>query len=167
MSRPHMPRRPASEKEAWLAVAGALRQSSAPPEPDASLLAAWLEGRLDEAEAAPVESWIAREPLVASERLEALRASLAAEPEKTPPRLLLRLRAMAPVRRSITISNRRVWQSLPQAAGLAAAVMLGVFGAYGGYSLGISGALAVEQAESLVAHEALAELVDLDDDLFF
>ena len=87
-----------SEKAAWLAVADALRRSDEQSEPDALLLAEWLEGRLDEAEAAPIEKWIARDPKAAHARIVDLRASLAEEAPTVPARLLLRLRAIAPRR---------------------------------------------------------------------
>jgi anti-sigma factor RsiW len=55
-------------------------------EPDFGLLAAWLDGRLDEAEAAPVEAWLARDP-------EALAALAAPAPEPGPAPLDLVRRA--------------------------------------------------------------------------
>ncbi len=138
-----------SEKAAWLAVADALRRSDEQSEPDALLLAEWLEGRLDEAEAAPIEKWIARDPKAAHARIVDLRASLAEEAPTVPARLLLRLRAIAPRRASFGSSNVvRLWRRLPEVAALAAAIALGTFGAYGGYEMGMKAALAHEQSQS-------------------
>src|SRR3546814_10589964 len=51
-------------------------------EPDPDTLAAWLDGRLDEAEAGPVEGWVAARPEVA-----AFVASLRADPDRKSTRL--------------------------------------------------------------------------------
>lgn len=163
MTSPERPARPDQGAAAWLAVAAALRQGPRPAAPDANLLAAWLEGRLDEAEAAPVETWIAQEPATAAERLAELRATLAAEAPAAPQRLLLRLRAQGPQPRPAArpAPLRRL---LPQAAGMAAALLLAVSGAYGGYEMGLRGALAAERAETLIAETALADLAVPADD---
>ena len=57
----------------WRALAAASGAGRA-PEPDALLLAAYAEGRLDEAAAAAVEDWLAEEP----ERLADVAAARAA-----------------------------------------------------------------------------------------
>src|SRR5690625_5113072 len=100
MSRPQRPAPPedavAGEKAAWLAVAEALRRQKAAREPDLLLLAAWIEGRLDEASAAPVERWIAQDPAQARHQIAALRDSLEQQPVVPPRRLLRRLTLMMP-----------------------------------------------------------------------
>lgn len=170
MTSPERPTTSGDGSAAWLAVAAALRETPAPPEPEANLLAAWLEGRLDEAEAAPVETWIAREPAVAAERIALLREALAAESPTAefpaaPQRLLLRLRALGPRQRP-SARPAPLHRLLPQAAGMAAAMLLAVFGAYGGYEMGLRGALAAERAEMLIAETALADLAIPADDFF-
>ena len=168
MSSAHRPDSFMNEKAAWLSVAEALRRGEAQGEPDSLLLAAWLEGRLDEAEAAPVERWIAQDPGSATARIATLRESLGEEPAAVPNRLLLRLRAMAPRRSGPTAAPVLVfWRRLPQAAALAAAVTLGVFGAYGGYEMGMTAALAQEQSEAAVLQDALGDFDLAQDDFFF
>lgn len=62
--------------------------------PDAAILAAWLEGNLSEAEAAPVEGWIAGDPDAPAE-IAALRAALdARRPEPAPARVVVRAQAL-------------------------------------------------------------------------
>src|SRR5690554_7786946 len=78
-----------SEKAAWLAVADALRRSDEQSEPDALLLAEWLEGRLDEAEAAPIEKWIARDPKAAHARIVDLCVGFDQEVAKVPVALMI------------------------------------------------------------------------------
>jgi len=166
--QPAGPARPDNGAAAWLAVAAALREAPRPAEPDANLLAAWLEGRLDEAEAAAVETWIAQAPTAAAERLAVLREALTAEPPAAPQRLLLRLRALGPQhlgpRQRSSARPAPLRRLLPQAAGMAAALLLAVSGAYGGYEMGLRGALAAERAETLIAETALADLAVPADD---
>lgn len=166
MTSPERPTGPDQGAAAWLAVAAALRNGPRPAEPDANLLAAWLEGRLDEAQAAAVETWIAQEPAAAAERLAVLREVLAAEHPAAPQRLLLRLRALGPQPRP-SARPAPLRRLLPQAAGMAAALLLAVFGTYGGYEMGLRGALAAERAEMLIAETALADLAVPSDGFFF
>jgi len=154
---------------AWQAVATALRAGPPAAEPDDNLLSAWIEGRLDEQESAPVESWIARDPAAATLRLQALREALAAEPPEVSHRLQLRLRAMAPLPRGSSAGGRRLprlGRVGAQFSAMAAALTLAVFGAYGGYELGLNGMRAVDRAQLLIAEEARAGFGLLADDLF-
>jgi hypothetical protein len=57
-----------------------LEQTAAEVEPDALSMAAWLDGEVDEAPAARVEAWLARQPAL----LEGLRNAAAAVPEAVP-----------------------------------------------------------------------------------
>ncbi|HLS69209.1 MAG TPA: hypothetical protein VK035_07690 [Kiloniellales bacterium] len=177
MSRSQWPDTPASDasasagaardKAAWLAVAAALRRDETVAEPDALLLAAWLDGRLEEAEAAPLERWIAQDPAGAAARIATLRDSLAAEPPAVTNRFLLRLRAMTPQRSPATAPALFLfWRRLPQAAALAAALCLGAFGAYGGYEMGMTAGLAQERSQAAVLQAALSDF-DLTQEEFF
>jgi|SRR5690625_462804 len=171
MSNPDLPKDFMNQKAAWLAVAEELRRREAVSEPDALLLAAWLEGRLDETEAAPVERWIAHDPATASMRLSVLRESLGEASVTVPGALSLRLRAMAPRRGGAAGPTLapvvRLWRRLPQAAAVAAALSLGLFGAYSGYEMGMKASLAHEQTEAALLRTTLLSDFDLTQEDFF
>ncbi len=81
-----------------VAAAAAVRRALPPrrrsERPDAAILAAWLEGNLSEAEAAPVEGWIARDPDGPAE-IAALRMALEApRPAPAPSRMVVRAQAI-------------------------------------------------------------------------
>ncbi|WP_366553074.1 hypothetical protein [Aquibaculum sediminis] len=152
---------------AWSAVAQALRHSRPISEPDANLLAAWLEGRLEESEVAPVESWIAANPLEASTRLAELRESLAEAPPNVPQKLLLRLRALRPQRKQTQQPMQSFWRRMPQVAAVAATLALGLFGAYGSYEMGLRGSLPALEQERQFAQASLPEFLPPEDEFFF
>lgn len=152
---------------AWAAVAYALRQNRPISEPDANLLAAWLEGRLEENEAAPVESWIAACPVEAGARLAVLREALAEAPPSVPQKLLLRLRALRPQRRHTHGPMQSFWRRMPQLAAVAATLALGLFGAYGSYEMGLRGGLPAVEQEQQYAQASLPEFLPPEDEFFF
>jgi len=168
MSRSRWSESFAEEKAAWLAVAEALRRDESAGEPDPLLLAAWIEGRLDETEAAPVERWIATDPAGAASRIAILRSSLAEEPPAVPQSLLMRLRAMAPSKSHAPAAGILIfWYRLPQALAFAAAVTLGVFGAYGGYELGMTTTRVQEQVEVAALESPVGGFYLTQEDFFF
>jgi len=87
--------------EAGAALWRRLREEARPlpdqERPDAGLLAAYLDGRLTEEEAAGLEARMAGDPELLSELL-ALRESLAAAPETAPAGLVAEARALRPAR---------------------------------------------------------------------
>ena len=100
-------------RELWRRYRAAALASAAPPgapEPDPGLLAAYVEGRLDEDAAAPVEAWLARDPAAL-----AVVAPLAAEPAAAPLELIRRARTLvgagAPLPRP-TWRHAAAWMSI-------------------------------------------------------
>lgn len=76
----------------WARARGSWREGvAASAEPDPMTLAAYLEGRLDEAAAAPVEAWMAADPEALDSVLSA-RAALAETPPEVPRHVAARAR---------------------------------------------------------------------------
>ena len=102
------------------------------PEPDLGLLAAYAEGRLDEAAAAPLEAWLARDP--------ARLALLGPLPDAATPAPLAVIRA---ARGLVRPAPRQVWRQAVAWASVAASLII----------VGASGFIAGHQADDY--HEQL------------
>ncbi|HXP30986.1 MAG TPA: hypothetical protein VN832_07840 [Stellaceae bacterium] len=111
----------------WRALAAAWGAGRV-PEPDALLLAAYAEGRLDEAAAASVEDWLAEEPERIAD-VAAARAAISAPPAVAPEGLVARAAALVgPVDPQIVpfrypTQRAAGWRSVAAWGGLAASIL--------------------------------------------
>lgn len=139
------------DRELWQAVGAALRrQRPQPTQPDAMVLAAWMDGDLDEGQAAIVEAWIAQDP-DAPQLVSAARSALAA-PSPASQRSVLRARALVAPSRS-----RGQLHGLRRAAAMAASLVFAVAAAFGGFELGRSTSAAVAQTEQAMSRSLLVD----------
>jgi ferric-dicitrate binding protein FerR (iron transport regulator) len=114
------------------------------PEPAATLLAAYLEHRLDEAEAAPVEAWLARNPDAITLLTE---FSLSASSPPAPLELVRRARSL------VAAPPRPAWRQAMAWASVAASLLIvGTTGFLAGHD-------AVDRSEA-IATIVGGELVD-------
>lgn len=94
------------------------------PEPDPNLLAAYLEGRLDEAAAEPVEAWLTRDPS---------RLALIAPPDAGAP---VPLAVIRNARALVRPSRSQVWRETAAWMSVAASlVLVGTSGFIAGHQL--------------------------------
>jgi len=151
-------------KELWRAWRQGAAEAEQQEAPDSLTLAAWLEGRLGEAEAAAVERWLALAP-DAAETVRALREALEAEPSGTvPQRLLLRLRALGPAplagRKDSPLGRTFAASFLRVAASWAAVLLLAA--AISGGSFWMGQETRVAEAPEAVSLDELALLGEPD-----
>lgn len=112
--------------ELWQRYRAAMAASAGQPdpEPDPGLLAAYLEGRLDETAAEPVEAWLARDPA---------RLVLMAPPDADAPAPLAVIRS---ARALVRPSSRQVWRQTAAWMSVAASlVIVGTSGFIAGHQL--------------------------------
>jgi hypothetical protein len=131
-------------------------------EPDPLLLAAWADGRLDEAKAEPVEEWLVDHPDALDDLLAAQEAALAAPPAIAGEALIERACALVPLLPDNVIPLRRAgsraprWLSAVRWSGLAASLVVTGFV---GFALG-NNAYVNFAGQAPAAESALHELLD-------
>jgi anti-sigma factor RsiW len=98
--------------------------------PDSLLLAAWADGRLDEAQAEPVETWLADHPEAMADLLAAQQAALSAPPAIASEALIARAAGLVPSLPMNVVPLRRsgvhapLWLSAIKWGGLAASLVV-------------------------------------------
>jgi len=119
-----------------------LQSQSAPglEAPDPVLLAAYAEGRLDDAEAEPVEAWLAENPAALEDLLAAAAAGIEALPA-APERVMLRAEALVPAGSTdpgkvvpfplVAAHRRQAWRTVVSWGALAASLLVTSFVGFG------------------------------------
>jgi hypothetical protein len=119
-------------RDLWRRYRAAASASAPDPEPAWDQLAAWLDGRLDEAAAAPVEAWLAHHP----EAL-ALVGPREAETGPAPLELVRRARALVAPRAGGRAPAAPSWRHAAAWASIAASlVLVGATGFMAGHDAG-------------------------------
>jgi hypothetical protein len=130
--------------------------------PDTMVLAAWADGRLDEAQAEPVEAWLADHPDALADLLAAQRLALSAPSASAAEALIERACALVPSLPDNVVALRRsgtrapLWLSAIRWGGLAASL---VVTSLVGFELG-NDAYANFAGQPPAAESALHELLD-------